>query len=96
MSEYYGPVDPAAAPRYWLYETSGKLRPAVEAYLAGGTMTPEQIAAMRAYLRQWIMAPVWANLGALAELRAGVDGLTSRAAIAAWIDAAMDEGVDPL
>lgn len=90
-------------PRYWLYETTGVLRPAVEAYLAG-SMSPEQIAAMRAYLRQWIEAPVWdLNPHAspderawLTNLRRRVDYLTSFAAIQAWIDEATDAGMDPL
>lgn len=33
-------------PDYWMHEVSGALRPAVEAYLAGGPMTAEQIAAL--------------------------------------------------
>lgn len=82
-------------PGFWMHETSGVLRPAVEAYLAGGEMTPAQIAALRAYLRQWIAAP-WAPGPALAALREGVDGLTSRPAIAAWLAWALREGIDPL
>lgn len=41
-------------PGYWMNETSGVLRPAVEAYLNGTEMTPGQIVAMRGYLRQWV------------------------------------------
>ena len=46
-------------PGYWMHEISGVLAPAVKAYLTGGAMTPGQIAAMRAYVRQWIDAPIW-------------------------------------
>lgn len=49
----------ADAPGYWMHETSGVLRPAVEAYLNQRPMSKKQIAAMRAYLRQWIAAPEW-------------------------------------
>lgn len=84
-------------PGYWMYDTSGVLRPAVEAYLTGATMTPEQIAAMRAYLRQWIFNGDWDSAGGeIAELRAGIDGLTSRKAIRTWLDKAEDVGIDPL
>ena len=91
-------------PGYWMHETSGVLRPAVEAYLAGGKMTPEQIAAMRAYLRQWIMSPVWdenphASEGHqqwLAMQRRLIDCLTSRPTIEAWIAGAVQMGMDPL
>jgi len=92
------------APGYWMYETSGVLRPAVEAYLAGGAMTPEQIAAMRAYLRQWINSPCWdQNLyateggpAALAAMRQLAACLTSRVMIEAWLAGAESIGMDPL
>lgn len=80
---------------YWMHETSGVLRPAVAAYFAGGDMTAEQIAAMRAYLRQWIMAPVWRG-PEVSVLRRSIDGLTSRAAIELWIALAAEVGLDPL
>lgn len=82
-------------PGYWMNETSGKLRPAVEAYLRGGEMTAEDIAAMRAYFRQWIISPLWVGQQ-LPVLRAAIDGLTSREAIAAWLARAEEEGIDPL
>lgn len=43
------------APGYWMHETTGVLRPAIEAYLSRSLdphspeMTPEQIAAVRGY-----------------------------------------------
>ncbi|MCD9821230.1 hypothetical protein [Bradyrhizobium japonicum] len=84
-----------AIPGYWMHETSGVLRPAVMAYLAGGPMTGEQIAALRAYLRQWI-ASDWQGAHDLEWLRAEIDALTSRPAIERWIDRASDAGIDPL
>ncbi len=71
------------------YGTEGK-----SGYYAG-TMTPEHVTAMRAYLRQWIAAPAWRGAG-IERLRAGIDGLTDRGALAAWIDVALDLGIDPL
>ncbi len=85
-----------SAPGFWMDETSGVLRPAIEAYLHGDTMTAEQVAAMRAYLRQWIAAPHWRGADALAELRGGIDALTSRFAIADWLKRAERLGIDPL
>jgi hypothetical protein len=82
-------------PGYWMNETSGVLRPAIVAYLEGDELTPAEIAAIRAYLRQWIMAPAWAG-PAVEELRREVDELTSRQAIKAWLDHALNEGIDPL
>lgn len=86
---------PTAIPGYWMYETSGVLRPAVEAYLRSEPMTGAQIAAMRAYLRQWINAPAWKGDG-IEFLRSEIDGLTTRAAISAWLRIAEEEGIDPL
>jgi hypothetical protein len=81
------------APGYWMNETSGVLRPAVEAYLKGELITHGQIAAIRAYLRQW-MAAEWR--GDVQALRAGIDGLTTRGAIDAWLTRALEAGIDPL
>jgi hypothetical protein len=99
----------ASPPCYWMNEVGGVLRPAVLAYLGGTasghlTLSAEHIAALRAYLRQWIGATAWdqnPHAGAeekawLAEMRADVDKLVSRAAIAAWLDRATDGGLDPL
>jgi hypothetical protein len=87
-----------------MHETSGVLRPAVEAYLHGEPLTARQIAALRAYLRQWIGSPAWdRNPHAtpedrvwLARMRARVDGLTSRQTIGNWLDDALKAGMDPL
>ena len=83
-------------PGYWKNETSGKLRLAVEAYLAGGDMTGEQIAAIRAYLRQWISAPGWDESGQLNGLRSAVNILTCREQIDVWLALAEEIGIDPL
>ncbi|SCK49492.1 hypothetical protein VAR608DRAFT_4930 [Variovorax sp. HW608] len=82
-------------PNYWMYETSGVLRPAVEAYLRDEPMTPEHIAALRAYLRQWIAYP-WAGSEAVHVLRKAVDQLYSREAIDDWLELAIEQCIDPL
>ena len=58
-------------------------------------MNEAELAAIRAYLRQWIMADGWLD-DAVEELRAGVDGLTTRFAIEQWLDDALRVGIDPL
>lgn len=93
------PDDPRA-PKFWMNETSGVLRPAIEAYLSGGEMTPDQVGAMRAYLRQWIMSPAWDmnphGSAELSGLRDGIDSLVNRAQISSWLTKAIDVGIDPL
>ncbi len=88
-------------PGYWMHEISGALRPAIEAYLAATidphapAMTDRQIAAMRAYLRQWICAPVWHG-PMIDVLRTQIDEITTREDIDHWLDRALEEGIDPL
>jgi len=84
-----------SVPGYWMHETSGVLRPAVEAYLNGRPLTPQQVATMRAYLRQWIAAPTWRGTN-IDLLRATVDSLSTRADIRSWLEVAEREGIDPL
>jgi hypothetical protein len=82
-------------PGYWMFETSGVLRPAVEAYLQSTQeMTPEHIAAVRAYLRQW-MAAGWVGSN-VDRLRAEVDAIKDRGTLSAWIESAMEDGIEPL
>ena len=88
------PVWHPQAPRYWMNETSGVLRPAIAAYLAGEPMTGEDIAALRASLRQWIAGP-WKGSG-ITDLRRRIDELTSREAIECWLDDALARDIDPL
>jgi hypothetical protein len=82
-------------PGYWMYEVSGVLRPAIQAYLENEAMTPAQIAAMRAYLRQWIMAPEWRGDN-IDLLRATVGSLATRKNIDSWLEVADHDGIDPL
>jgi hypothetical protein len=85
-----------AAPGYWMNETSGVLRPAIEAYLQRDELTPAEIAAIRAYLRQWIDKGAWDGDPTVETLKRSVDGLTSRQAIDQWLSKALAAGIDPL
>ena len=80
---------------FWMYDTSGVLRPAVRAYLKGKPMTAKDIAAVRTYLRVWIFAPEFDGEG-IEALRHTVDELASREAIEDWLATAREEWVSPL
>jgi hypothetical protein len=85
-----------ALPGFWMHETSGVLRPAVEAYLFNAVekLTPEHIATLRAYLPMDLFAGVAGTQG---RLSARADrGTDLRAAIDRWLDIAIKEGLDPL
>ena len=83
-------------PGYWMFETTGKLAPAVKAYLEGQPLAEKDIAALRAYLRQWIFASVWVPSVQLHDLRRRIDTLVTREAVTRWLNDAMREGIDPL
>lgn len=88
------------APGYWMRETSGVLKPAVERYLRGESLLPSDIAVLRSYLRQWINSPVWdenphGGAATLSSLRDLVDSLTSRKQIELWTERAVEMGLDP-
>jgi hypothetical protein len=87
---------PAGTPGYWMYETTGVLAPVVKKYLNYEPLSDSDVATMRAYLRQWIMAPVWKGDAELAALRAAVNRIQTQNDISEWLEAAMEEGHDPL
>lgn len=82
-------------PGYWMYETSGVLKPVVMAYLRGEDLSREQIATMRAYLRQWIMDAAWQG-GEIDFLRDRIEDIQTMATLRAWLSTAESEGIDPL
>jgi uncharacterized membrane-anchored protein len=79
-----------------LDETSGVLRPVIEAYLLGKPLDAGQIATMRAYLRQWIAGDGWWPDDDINWLRAHVDELDTQDKIRAWIARSDAACVDPL
>jgi hypothetical protein len=81
-------------PGYWMNETSGKLRPVVEKYLRGESLTIYELNAIRAYIRQWMRGDFHGP--EVEQLRARVDGIVTTAALTSWLDDAADAGVDPL
>jgi mono/diheme cytochrome c family protein len=81
-------------PGYWMHETGDVLRPAVRAYLFGAEMTPQQIGAVRAYLRQWMAAP-W-QTPMLDVLRTQINDIETRRDLDRWYHRALDAGIDPL
>jgi len=89
------PFQPEGTPGYWMHETSGVLAPVVKAYLNGELLTVIDIGVMRAYLRQWIMAPGFIGEGTEA-LRRSVEQIQTQRDIDEWIEAAIEEGIDPL
>jgi len=92
------------APIYWMNETTGILKPAMEHYLYNVPLAVKDIGAIRAYLRQWVRSEVWDQnpysdengRALLANLRELVDSIHDRAGIDTWLDLALELGMDPL
>lgn len=78
---------------YWMNETSGILRPVIEAYYCNPDFSPAECVIMVAYLRQWMAG--FPPLGT-GDLIPRLDTLTDRRAIGRWLDDARDLGIDPL
>jgi hypothetical protein len=96
------PPDHPDAPKYWMYETGGKLVPAMERYLKDEPAEPDDVNLIRAYLRQWIDSPVWAagieseTRDRLSELRRNVREIRNRHDINIWLEFAANLAIDPL
>lgn len=83
---------PLLIPGYWPNETSGVLAPAILAYLHDQPLTPAQVGAIRAYIRQWMRGDY---LG-VEELTAKIDAIQTREDLHRWFDEALELGIDPL
>lgn len=93
MGESWRPM----VPPYWHNETSGRLVPAVEAYLYGQALSLEHVGAIRAYLRLWMGAANWCSVDDdVTVLTLAIDTLYTRADITRWLDKAIQIGIDPL
>jgi hypothetical protein len=88
------PPDHPQAPKFWMAETSGVLLPSVERFLLGKDLDSQDIANLRAYIRQWIFSPVWEGPD-IDSLRDMVDSITSKAQLHLWVKRALEEGIDP-
>jgi hypothetical protein len=86
---------PPGVPGYWRNETSGVLAPVVERYLHGGQLDQDEVAIMRAYLRQWVGAAAFYGPDII-ELRQRVNLLQTHSQLRAWLADALDAGIDPL
>lgn len=96
----------AVIPLYWMQETSGKLREAIETYIHYRANknhpkpTERHLLLMQAYFKQWINAPAYdqgpGDKTELLALRNSVEKLDSIQDINRWLDRAFSIGIDPL
>ncbi len=87
----------AKIPGFWANETSGRLAPAVRAYLEGRQLSRAGVMVIRAYLRQWIAGDFQDFPGGedLEALRRGVDYIGTTRDIDEWLKKALELAIDP-
>ncbi len=87
-------MTPAKTKVPWMNETSGRLAPAVRAYLEGRQLSRAGVMVIRAYLRQWMMGDFTGG-EELEALRRGVDYIGTTRDIDEWLEKAQGLGIDP-
>ncbi len=93
---------PLGLPVYWRNEITGKLVDAVESVMKYKVVeapapTQEQIDLVIKYIRYFIKAPCWSDVGelSLSSLRELAESLRTQEDIYKFIDASMELGLDP-
>ncbi len=86
-------------PYNWRSDTSGQIQEAIHAYRAQLELNGLQIFIIVDYLSHWVLAPCWDMLVFemdLKRLRLSVHSLSTVEEIHAWVQKAMDLGMNPL
>ena len=78
-----------------MHETSGVLRPVVEAYLHGRALNDAEIGIMRKYLYQWVTLGDWRE-PSVPALTAAIADARTREDLNECIDNLVSLGMDPL
>lgn len=94
----------SGGPLYWRDEVTGRLAAVIARYLREEPLSAADLQVMRVYLIQWIDAPVWdsnPHLSAegrlyLTELRQKARNLNTYREVEEWLDAATENGMDPI
>ena len=81
-------------PGYWAEET-GKLRPAVMAFLLGAELNADEFSLVVAYVRRWVAAQVWIGGEAIEDLRRKLYLAETTRQLHQWAAAASELGIDP-
>jgi hypothetical protein len=84
-------------PRYWMDEPDEILRSTVEAYILGADVDGGEVAALRAYFRQYVGAlRIDHHRPEIIELRGSIDFLHARPDVEDWLARALAAGINPL
>jgi hypothetical protein len=90
---YQLPTD--TPPHFWMTEQTGKLAAAMDDYFAGEALSPEALALIKQYLRQYIERVVMAEASERPKLLTRLDKLRSTRDIESFADELAEYGVEP-
>lgn len=92
--DYPYPFKVETPPRFWMEETTGVLADAVETYMSGEPLTPDQLDLIKIYLRQFLERAILASDANRKLLVSRVDKLTSTADVEAFADDLSEFGAE--
>ncbi|HWQ14867.1 MAG TPA: hypothetical protein VNL77_18855 [Roseiflexaceae bacterium] len=92
---YPYPFQVERPPHHWMTETSGRLEQAVEAYFTGERLSPEHLALIKQYLRQYLERAVLTGDANRAALLRQLDALRTTRDIERFADEIAEYGVEP-
>jgi hypothetical protein len=92
--EYPYPFKTATPPRFWMEETTGALGDAVETYMNGERLSPEQLEAIKIYLRQFIERAVLTGDANKNRLLTAMEKLRTTADIERFADELSEYGAE--
>ena len=81
-------------PRFWMEETTGALADAVETYMNGERLSPEQLDLIKLYLRQYLERAVLASDANRKLLLSRVNKLSTTADVEAFADEVSEYGAE--
>ncbi len=92
--EYPYPFKVERPPHFWMTEQTGRLADAVEVYMNGERLSPEQLATIKAYLRQYIERAVLTGDAHRGRLLQELDKLRTTREVEHFADDLADFGIE--
>ncbi len=93
-ADYPYPFKVAKPPRFWMEEQTGLLSAAVEAYLDGQRLKPDQLAVIKVYLKQYVERAVLAGAAKVPLLVSKIDKLKSNGDLERFADEVAELGAE--
>jgi hypothetical protein len=92
--DYPYPFDVPEPPRFWMEEQTGALAAAVEAYMNGEAMQPDQMELIRVYLRQYLERAVIADNANRKQLLSRIERLRQTRDLERFADELSEYGIE--